>query len=129
MQLNPLLVQLDWHFTSIDWAIKYPNTVVMLLGKPVSDHSPCYICIQTRIPKAKIFRFEDFWISAPGFFETVERVWSRRHFATNSTALLCKKMKCLRYELKKWSKGISHLATMIDNSNRVLADLDLLEGR
>lgn len=38
-------------------------------------------------------------------------------------------MKCLRYELKRWSKGISHLATLIGNSNRVLADLDMLEDR
>lgn len=67
MQLYPLVVQLDCHFTSIDWAVKYPNIIVMPLGKPVSDHSPCYVSIETRIPKAKIFRFEDFWITAPGF--------------------------------------------------------------
>src|ERR1043165_5073852 len=129
MQQDLLLVQLDWHFTSINWASKYPNTMVLPLGKPVSDHSSCYVCIQTRIPKAKIFRFEEFWTSAPGFFETVDRAWNRPHFAANSAKLLCKKLKCLRYDLKKWSKGISHLSTMISNSNQVLQDLDLLEDR
>ena len=38
MQIDPLLEQLDWHFTSVNWAAKYPNTVVMPLGKPTSDH-------------------------------------------------------------------------------------------
>src|SRR3954466_7540298 len=129
MQQDPLLVQLDWHFTSINWASKYPNTVVMPLGKLGLDHSPCYVCIQTRIPKAKIFRFEEFWISAPGFFDTVASAWNRPHFASNSAKLLCKKMKSLRYALKNWSKGLSHLTSMISNSNQVLLDLDQLEDR
>ena len=38
MENNPLLEQLNWHFTSVDWAVKYPNTVVLPLGKPMSDH-------------------------------------------------------------------------------------------
>ena len=52
MQSDPLLEQLDWHFTSVNWAAKYPNTVVMPLGKPTSDHVPCYVSIQSKIPKS-----------------------------------------------------------------------------
>ena len=43
MQTNPLLEQLDWHYTSANWAATYPNTLVMPLGKPVSDPIPCYV--------------------------------------------------------------------------------------
>lgn len=62
MQLNPLLEQLDWYFTSANWTITYPNTSVDPLPKPVSDHTPCVISINTLMPKSKVFRFENFWI-------------------------------------------------------------------
>lgn len=44
--------------------------VVMPLGKLVSDHAPCYVSIESFIPKAKKFWFEDYWTSHHGFFET-----------------------------------------------------------
>lgn len=51
MQDDPLLEQLDWHFTSLHWTTSFPNTMVLPLGKPVSDHTPCSINIETSIPK------------------------------------------------------------------------------
>jgi exonuclease III len=67
MQLDPLLEQLDWFFTSLHWSISYPNTVVNPQGKPTSDHTPCVASIQTSIPACKLFRFESFW-TAQWFF-------------------------------------------------------------
>jgi hypothetical protein len=43
MQEQPLLEQLDWFFTSCQWTIKYPNTLVHPLTKPTSDHILCVI--------------------------------------------------------------------------------------
>jgi exonuclease III len=57
MQDNPLLEQLDWFFTSLHWTSVYPATEVLPKGKPTSDHIPCVVSIQTRIPSTKIFRF------------------------------------------------------------------------
>lgn len=53
MQEDPLLVQLDWCFTSVNWVLDYPNTLVLPLAKPTSDHVPCNIPIGTSIPQAK----------------------------------------------------------------------------
>ena len=39
MQAEPLLVQLDWFFTSAAWTIKFPNTLVNPLARPTSDRS------------------------------------------------------------------------------------------
>jgi hypothetical protein len=61
MQMDPLLEQLDWFFTSPNWTIDFPDTEVLALAKITSDHVPCKISISTRIPKANIFRFENFW--------------------------------------------------------------------
>jgi endonuclease/exonuclease/phosphatase family metal-dependent hydrolase len=49
MQLNPLLVQLDWFFTSTNWTLSFPNTVINPLARPVSDHLPCVINIGKKI--------------------------------------------------------------------------------
>lgn len=57
---DPLLEQSDWVFTSNHSTSTYPNTMVSSLGKPVSDHSPCVVNIETTIPKSKIFRFETY---------------------------------------------------------------------
>lgn len=76
MQQDPLLEQLDWFFTSLNWTIAYPNTLVLPLAKPISDHIPCKVVISTCIPKANIFRFENFWPDHPGFMDVVQDAWS-----------------------------------------------------
>lgn len=127
MKLDPLLEQLDWHFTSVNWSTNYPNTVVMPLGKPTSDHVPCYVSIPTKIPKSNFFCFEEFWTTHPGFFEVVQQTWNKHCYAPNSAAVLCKKLKNLWYALKHWSKGISRLSLMIENSNKALLEIDGIE--
>jgi endonuclease/exonuclease/phosphatase family metal-dependent hydrolase len=60
MQQAPLMEQLDWFFTSSSWISSYPNTVVTAMARPTSDHVPCIVSIDTVIPKAQLFRFENF---------------------------------------------------------------------
>jgi hypothetical protein len=60
MQQDPLLEHIDWCFTSLNWISDYPNTLMLPLSRPTSDHTPCMVQIQTSIPKAQIFRFENF---------------------------------------------------------------------
>ena len=76
MQLDPLLEQLDWFFTSINWTLDYPNSMITPLAKITSDHVPCKITIATSIPKSNIFRFENFWPQHPGFSEAVHEGWT-----------------------------------------------------
>ena len=128
MLYDKLLEKIDLFFTSANWTSSYPNTMVAPLPKPVSDHIPCVISIETTVPKSKIFHFENFWISHPGFFEIVQSTWNKRCFAHNSATMLCKKLKNLRYALKKWSKNISRLNLCIDNSNWALLELDGIEN-
>jgi len=62
MQSDPLLVKLDWVFSSVSWNLSYRGTVVQTLARPISDHIPFVIYIDSCIPKAIFFRFENFWI-------------------------------------------------------------------
>ena len=64
-----------------------------------------------------------------GFSDVVARSWSKLCHAPNSVAIIWKKMKNLRYDLKSWSRGISKLKIMIQNSNEALVQLDNLKDK
>ena len=126
MQAEPLLTQLDWFFTSVAWTTKYPSTVVNLLARPTSDHTPCVVSIGTDIPKAQVFRFENHWIHMPGFMEVVQSIWMI-HCPRDAAKSLSTKFKLLRKGLKKWSTSISMLNKYIANCNSIIFSLDEIE--
>jgi hypothetical protein len=117
MQKDPLLVQLDWLFTSYQWTLHFPNTLVHPLAKNASHHVPCVIILSTSIPRAHIFRFENHWIQQPGFFELVDRVWKMPVRANSAAGVVAAKFKNLRYKIKKCGKGLYHLKLLISNCN------------
>jgi len=88
---------------------------------------PCLVSISTSIPKAHIFRFENFWVHQAGFFDCVQEVWNRPSRKTHIAAVIVDKLKALRFALKKWQKGLSHIKGLIEKCNWVIPWLDNLE--
>jgi DNA repair ATPase RecN len=127
MQDEPLLEQIDWVFTSVNWIFEFPNTLLLPMARPTSDHIPCKIQIGTSIPKAQVFRFENFWVDHPGFFDLVKSVWATEVNAPNSASRISAKFKLLRAALKKWGKKLSNLNNLLKNCNNTLEVLDALE--
>jgi hypothetical protein len=101
MQLDSLLEQLDWVFTSPNWTLDFPDSEVLPLAKITSDHIPCKIAINTKIPKSKIFRFENFWVKHNDFFVTVHNSWIKNFRETNSVKRISSSFKRLRADLKE----------------------------
>ena len=129
MQKDPLLEQLDWFLTSIHWTSAYPNTLVKPLGKPMYDHTPCIVNIETKIPRTKLFHFVAYWVLHLGFMEFVKKAWAKPVKSTNAATTLCRKFKHLRHELKIWSKNSFKLFIAIANSNKTLKELDDIEDK
>jgi hypothetical protein len=129
MQRNPLLEQLDWFFTSCNWIIDFPNIMVLPLARKGSDHVPCVVNIDTNIPKAKLFRFESYWVDQPGFLECVKNSWAHLSHKQYSSAILADKLKRLHFDLKKWHLSLARLKTLIQNCNKVILLLDSLEEK
>lgn len=129
MQDDPLLVKLDWVFTSASWTISFPATFVQPLPRPISDHIPYVLHIGSSIPKFKMFRFENFWVDHPGFIDTVSLHWNSSTFYANAAKNLSVKLKQVRAGLKTWSKNLSNLSKLIYNCNWVLLLLDGLEDQ
>ena len=126
MQSDPLLTQLDWFFTSSHWTLTYPNTSVTPLARPTSDHVPCVISIGTSIPKAQVFRFENYWTKMPGFLDVVNYIWSI-HCPGDAAKCISTKLKLLRKGLKKWSTSISVVNKLVENCNKIIFMLDEIE--
>jgi hypothetical protein len=103
--------------------------MVLPLARKGSDHTPCIVNIDTDIPKAKIFRFENFWVDLPGFMECVKKSWSNPSHKNYSSAILTDKLKNLRYALKKWHLSLARLKGLIQNCNNVILLLDSLEEK
>ena len=129
MQENPLLEQLDWFFTTVNWTTEFPNTMVYPLVKTSSDHVPCVVSISTSIPKAKVFRFENYWVDMPGFFDCVQQSWSAPTNKKNAAVVLTEKFKRLRYDLKRWHTGLSRLKLLMQACNAVILAFDSLEDQ
>ena len=104
MQDLPLLEKIDWIFTFANWTISFPDTLARPLAKVTSDHVPIHIQIGSDIPKASIFRFENYWFEFDGFYETVVQCWNRNHQLNNSAKDVSTRFKCLRLGLKNGAK-------------------------
>lgn len=96
MQESPLLEQLDWCFTSLAWSLHYPSTLMLPMAKMTSYHIPCTVQIGTKIPKAKVFRFENYWLQQPGFMEIVQAAWNIQVRTNNSASKIAGKFNNLR---------------------------------
>ena len=128
MQQDPLLEQLDWFFTSVNWTLDCPNSLVLPLAKITSYHIPCKLLIGTSIPKANIFIFEKFWPQHQGFLEVVQSSRKKELRNTKDAAnILAGRLKNTRYSLKNWSKHLSNLTALIKLCNEVIFFLDSIE--
>jgi len=127
-QFEPLLERLDWFFTSNSWTIKYPNTVVKSLVMETSDHWPCVVEIDTRIPRSKIFRFENHWLHHDDFASVAVQGWTSPQNHQDPAKALSAKFKNLRKTIKSWSANLPKLALLIEKIKLVLHFLEAIEG-
>jgi hypothetical protein len=100
MQETPLLEQIDWFFTSFAWTTQFPLSLVLPLARITSDHLHCKIQIGTNIPKANIFRFENYWLGHPECIKKISDAWQIPCPARNGAHVINAKLKILRRVLK-----------------------------
>lgn len=122
-QGSPLLERLDWFFTSTSWIISYPGSEVWTLSRDASDHVPCLVQIKTNIPKAQIFRFENYWMEHRDFLQILQHGWSVPSHQTDKA-----KFKNLRNVLRSWQAQLSSLATLIENTRLLICLIDFFRG-
>jgi hypothetical protein len=103
--------------------------MVLPLAKTTSDHLPCKIQIGINIPKANIFRFENYWLSHSSCFELIKNAWSTPTIGTLDSARTISAMfKLLRRMLKLWARNLSNLSNLIANCNMTITFLISLKS-
>lgn len=63
---NPTLSKLD-SFCNSDWDISYDGHILHALSSSLSDHCPLLLSHELGPKRPRSFRFENFWITMPGF--------------------------------------------------------------
>jgi len=126
-QFPPLLERLDWFFTSNSWTSKFPNSLVKTLVMETSDHWPCVVEINTSIPQASFFRFENFWLNHEGFPQIAVNGWSAPDEIIDPAKKITTKFKNLRKNLRIWMNQLPGLKKTISNIKLVLNMLETLE--
>ena len=127
MQQCPLLEKLDWFFTSESWTISYPATMATALSKPISDHVPCVIDIDTKLPTSNVFRFENYWLQFESFKQIVQNAWNIPVGHMDKAKLVNAKLKNTRRALKLWASKLSPLKELVSMVNEVILLLDCCE--
>jgi hypothetical protein len=95
--------------------------------KPTSDHVPCVVVFNTKIPKAKVFRIENHWMQHSEFKQIVQAAWNIPVGHVDSAKNINAKFKNLRRSLKLWAKNLPCLKNLITQVNEVISLIDFIE--
>jgi exonuclease III len=126
-QSPPLLEKIDWVFTNTAWINSFPNTSAKALNMQPSDHCPCVVSISTNIPKANIFRLENYWLQHPQFLNIIQHCWAANFQEQDKAKRVTAKLKLVRQELRKWQKTLPSLIASINNIKSLILFLEVIE--
>jgi hypothetical protein len=127
IQSSPLLERLDWFSASVAWMAKYPGSYATTLIRDYSNHSPCLVTINTDIPKAQTFRFENYWMMHEDFLEIVQYGWQTPSNQVDKAKKMDAKLKELRKTLRQCHQQLSNLAKNIKHNKYVIFLLGTME--
>ena len=85
------------------------------------------IKIGTAIPKARVFRFENYWLPQSDFKQVVPNAWNIPMGHLDPAKFLNAKFKNLRRALKLRARSLSFLKTHITKINEVIFLWDFFE--
>jgi hypothetical protein len=85
------------------------------------------ILINTDIPKAKVFRFEKFWLLREEFLPVMQHGWNVHVFQQDHAKKISAKFKNLHRVLKMWHYQLFKLSSIIENNKLMLSFMDVLE--
>jgi hypothetical protein len=126
-QREPLLQRLDWFFIPRDWSVIYPNTRATTLPRDISDHVPCLVSFKSKIPKPKIFRFENFWLQFEGFMFVFQNSWIGQPNLIDKAKNLTAKFKNTRKVLKEWQRFLPKIDKTVGHIKLLIEFIDIIE--
>jgi hypothetical protein len=126
-QREPLLQRLDWFFISQEWSMVYPETRAKTLPRDISDHVSCLVSFKSKIPKPKIFRFENFWLQFEEFMFIFQSTWIGHQNLTDKAKNLTAKFKITRKVLKEWQQSLPKIDKIVGHIKLLIEFTDIIK--
>jgi hypothetical protein len=126
-QREPLLQRLDWFFISQEWSVDYPETRSKTLPCDISDHVPCLVSLKSKIPKPKIFRFENFWLHFEEFMSVFQNTWIGQQNLPDKAKNLTVKFKITQKVLKEWQRSLLKIDKTVGHIKLLIEFIDIIE--
>jgi hypothetical protein len=126
-QREPLLQRLDWFFISQEWLVFYPDTRATTLPRDISDHVSCLISFKSKVPKPKIFRFENFWLQFEEFMPVFQNSWTGQPILSDKAKNLTTKFKYTRKVLKEWQRSLPNIDKTVRQIKLLIEFIDIIE--
>jgi hypothetical protein len=126
-QREPLLQRLDWFFISQEWSVIYPETHAITLPRDISNHVPCLVSFKSKIPKPKIFRFENIWLQFEEFMSVFQNTWIGQQNLTDKAKNLTAKFKITRKVLKEWQRSLPKIDKTVGHIKLLIEFINIIE--
>lgn len=124
-QNDPTFTRIDRFFGSTDWHLLFPNIDLQALPTQGLDHAPLLLTGNVTRQTYSGFCFESFWISMPGFHETVQNAWAQP--VDTQDAILRMHVKLLRTAkaLKLWRRqSLGNIPLRLQIAKQLLLIMD-----
>ena len=123
----PILARLDRAFTNNSLNLAFPLTSLSTLPRPTSDHTPLLLSLSTSLPKAGLFRFENYWLQYQNFLPSVITGWRQAPACADAAGQLAACIKSTRAAAKVWSRCTRAPIHLIHNCQFLIQLFDYFE--
>jgi hypothetical protein len=105
----------------------YPETRSTTLPRDISGHVPCLVSFKSKIPKPKIFRFENYWLQFEAFMSVFQNTWIGQPNLIDKAKNLTAKFKITRKVLKEWQRSLSKIDKTVGHIKLLIEFIDIIE--
>ena len=124
------MTKIDAFFCNADWDTSHDNHILQALSSSLSDHCPLLLAHCHGPPKPNSFRFENFWVTMPGFHDVVQKAWAEPSTHTDPYHILHNKLNLTGKRLKQWSRSLfSNHKIQLHMALNVILHLDMAMER
>jgi hypothetical protein len=107
--------------------VDYPETRSKTLPCDISDHVPCLVSLKSKIPKPKIFRFENFWLHFEEFMSVFQNTWIGQQNLPDKAKNLTVKFKITQKVLKEWQRSLLKIDKTVGHIKLLIEFIDIIE--